>query len=713
MLKNADWISPKKSDFGDIAPVYRREFSLTKPVEKAVIYITAMGVYDLKINGKNAGDYVLAPGWTFYSVLHQYQNYDITALLQKENTLEVTVAKGWYGGRINRNNSTVLGNLCGVIARIHIEYQDGTTEDISTDGSWRASKSEVRFCDMYDGISYDATVEREFDGVNVMGYMSKTALCPQYGEIIKEHERFKPEKIFVTPAGETVIDFGQNLAGYVEFSVDAKNGDEIEISHAEVLDKDGNFYTENYRSAQAKIRYICRDGEQSFKPTLTFFGFRYIRLDKFPGEVRPENFTAIAVYSDMKRTGYIETENPLLNKLYSNVLWGQKSNFLDIPTDCPQRDERNGWTGDAQVFIKCASYNYDVKKFFEKWLKDLRLQQSASGAVPNIVPYVWGDSSDTSAGWGDAAVICPWQLYLMYGDKKVLEDSFESMKKWIDYITSVTEDENLWTGGDHFGDWLGIDAPAGSYSGASDKDLIASAYYAYSTSIVIKAGKVLGEDMAEYEALYKNIKEAFCEKYNNFNTQTECVLALHFDLTKDKAGTAEKLAKLVEENGCRLTTGFLGTPYLLYALSDNGYTDLAYSLLLQEAYPSWLYTVKMGATTMWEHWDGINDRGEMWSSDMNSYNHYAYGAVADWIYSVAAGIKPDETAVGFEKVVIEPKPDKRLGWLKTRLETKHGTVKVQWRYEGEKVVYNIETPVPATIIIDGKMYNKESGVYTF
>ena len=595
-----------------------------------------------------------------------------------------------------------------------IEYIKGACEIIKTDSTWKVSESPIRFADLYDGETYDATFSSGvYENAVELPCENKDNLIIQEGEIICEHERLKPIAYITTPKGERVIDFGQNMTGYVEFSVDAKQGDKISISHAEILDYDGNFYNENYRTAKAKIKYTCRDGVQTYKPHLVFYGFRYIRLDEFPCEVDLGSFTAIVVHSDIKRTGYLHSSSPLLNKLFDNIIWGQKSNFLDVPTDCPQRDERLGWTGDAQVFVKTASYNYDVYKFFKKWLADFSAEQKLCGLAPHYVPRLSNSSLKSSSAWGDAATICPWQIYMTYGDKEILEAQFWSMRERVDWISRVTEEENLWIGGFHFGDWLALDAPDPSKdrTGGSDHAFIASAFYARSCELVIKAGKVLGHDMSKYEALYNNIKTAFAKRFPTYHTQTEHVLALYFDLTDKKKETADALAKMIADGENTLKTGFVGTPYLLHALSDNGHTDLAYTLLLQEKFPSWLFSVKMGATTIWEHWDGLNDEGELWDSSMNSYNHYAYGSVADWVYEVACGITPLEA--GFKKIRIAPKPDARLTHLKASINTRQGVVSSSWTLENGRFRYDITTPSDTEIIIDGKAYNVSQGTYTF
>ena len=508
------------------------------------------------------------------------------------------------------------------------------------------------------------------------------------------------------------MDFGQEITGYVEFTVDAHAGDRIHILHGEVLDAEGNFYNANYRSAKAEINYICSEGIQTWHPVLTFFGFRYLLLDEFPGEATPEQFRGIAVYSDIRKTGAIQTSDPTLNQLISNIFWGQRDNFLDVPTDCPQRDERLGWTGDAQVFTKTASYNFDVERFFTKWLHDLAADQMENGAVGHVVPdYLVGGNA--SAAWADAATICPWQIYQTYGNPQILKDQFASMKKWVDYVTNHTTTPYLWTGGEHFGDWLGLDAPQGSYKGSSREDFIASAFYAHSTELVIKAGRVIGEDVKAYEALHEKIVETFRNTYPEYGTQTEHILAVQFGLAEDCQKTADALAQMIRNDGCQMRTGFVGTPYILHVLSNYGYTDLAYTLLCRKEYPSWLYAVGKGATTIWEHWDGIMENGEFWSTDMNSFNHYAYGSVADWIYEQAAGIRVVEEYPGFEKVRIHPKPGTQLEWLGASIETRHGKISSRWTHTDGAIRYEIVTPVPAQIVIGKKEYAVGPGSYIF
>lgn len=718
MIFKAKWIKPK-TDMNDVCPLFIRTFTSKVQVKSATLAITALGVYEATLNGKRVGEFILAPGWTTYKDRLQYQEYDVTNLLKDTNHLEILVGKGWYRGRLPgwktaSNQENYKKQPAGMIATLEIHYHDGSSLTIHSDESWSCRESKVRFSELYDGETFDASFEtesihnvEEFDGPT-------NTLILQEGEEIREQDHILPARLITTPKGELVLDFGQIITGYLEIQVNADAHEVVELSHGEVLDKDGNFYNENYRSAKSKYIYICKDGLQSYKPKFTFYGFRYIRIDSFPKGIdtaKIENFKAIVIHSKMCRTGNITTSNPMLNKLFRNIIWGQKGNFVDVPTDCPQRDERLGWTGDAQVFIKTAALNFDVEKFFTKWLKDMASDQEESGGIPHVIPDVLGEHS--SSAWADAVTICPWELYMAYGNKRILENQYEAMTKWVNYITNHTKDTYLWTGGSHFGDWLGLDAPSGSYKGSSREDFIASAFYAYSTSLVIKTGKVLGKDVTEYENLYENILKTFQSTYPVYFTQTECILAAHFRLSPDCKATVDQLATMIIDAGVKLQTGFVGTPYLLHVLSDYGYEELAYSLLLRDKYPSWLYPVTKGATTIWEHWDGIMENGDFWSANMNSFNHYAYGAVADWLYGVCAGIKPMEDYPGYEKVQIHPHPDKRLDMFKASLETRHGHIHSEWTKEEGNWRYDINTPVDAVITIADTTYELPKGQYVF
>lgn len=717
MLERSEWIKGCEKNLRG-GTVYLKNFRCAAKAEKAILKITALGVYEVKLNGERVGDFILAPGWTSYLNRLQVQSYDVTNLLKTENSLEVTVGQGWRAIANKRDGSDFLGYRdTALIAELTIVYADGTAESIVTDSSWTARESKLRYTNIYDGDIYDATFKAGSARHCICVDLEKDMLIPQEGEKIVEHERMPALQVIKTPAGETVIDFGQNMTGYVEFRIKGTPGAQATISHGETLDRDGNFYNANYRSADAQIKFICDGEEHIYKSALTFFGFRYIRLENWPDEVKKENFTAVVVHSDIRRTGYFECSDETVNKLFKNIIWGQKSNFLDVPTDCPQRDERLGWTGDAQVFVRTASLNFDVERFFKKWLHDLAADQGRDGCVPHVIPNVFDDMGGSSA-WSDAAVICPWEIYRTYGDKKILEDQFDSMKAWIDWMRERSENGKR-SGGSHFGDWLGLDSPEGSYKGSTPDDLIATAYYKYSTELFIKAAHALGRDVAEYENIPAEAAKAFRREYMENGrvknaTQTACVLALYFDITDDRAATATQLNELVKRAG-HLETGFVGTPYLLHALSDNGYAETAYDLLLRREYPSWLYPISKGATTVWEHWDGIKPDGTMWSTDMNSFNHYAYGAVADWMYGAAAGINADPDRPGFEHIIFRPVTDRRLDFVKASIDTRRGTVASEWRRENGRIKYIFTVPegCGASVVIGGEKHEIGAGTHEF
>ena len=717
MLERSEWIKGCEKNLRG-GTVYLKNFRCAAKAEKAILKITALGVYEAKLNGERVGDFILAPGWTSYLNRLQVQSYDVTDMLKTENSLEVTVGQGWRAIANKRDGSDFLGYRdTALIAELTLVYADGRTESIVTDSSWTARESKLRYTNIYDGDIYDATFKAGSARHCICVDLEKDMLIPQEGEKIVEHERMPALQVIKTPAGETVIDFGQNMTGYVEFRIKGTPGAQATISHGETLDRDGNFYNANYRSADAQIKFICDGEEHTYKSALTFFGFRYIRLENWPDEVKKENFTAIVVHSDIRRTGYFECSDETVNKLFKNIIWGQKSNFLDVPTDCPQRDERLGWTGDAQVFVRTASLNFDVERFFKKWLHDLAADQGRDGCVPHVIPNVFDDMGGSSA-WSDAAVICPWEIYRTYGDKAVLEEQFDSMKAWIDWMRERSENGRR-SGGSHFGDWLGLDSPEGSYKGATPDDLIATAYYKYSTELFIKAAHALGRDVAEYENIPAEAAAAFRREYMENGrvknaTQTACVLALYFDITDDRAATATQLNELVKRAG-HLETGFVGTPYLLHALSDNGYAETAYDLLLRREYPSWLYPISKGATTVWEHWDGIKPDGTMWSTDMNSFNHYAYGAVADWMYGAAAGINSDPDRPGFEHIIFRPVTDRRLDFVKASIDTRRGTVASEWRRENGRIKYIFTVPegCGASVIIGGEKHEVGAGTHEF
>ncbi len=728
----ADYITSPDSNV--LCPTFVRKFSAPK-VKKALLKITALGVYEAYINGGRVGNFFMAPGFTQYSERLQVQTYDVTDLIKAENEISVTVAKGWACGRYALMTSGMWSKIPALIAQLELYDENDRMSLVSTGRKWEVYTSNYLDSELYDGETYDARITPTCIGKSALYFHPKSILVDQQGEIVCEHERISVKEIIITPEGDTVIDFGQNSVGYVLTEGELPKDAVLEYDFAEILDKDGNFYTGNMRSAKQTIKYISSGGSFSYHPHFCFQGGRYIRIRQGKEYLKDLKFTYVIVHSDIKRTGYFECSNPLVNKLYENVIWGQKGNFLDIPTDCPQRDERAGWTADTHVFCQTAAYNYNVKKFFQKWLCDLALAQNSNGHVPFTVPDIFGELFTNDAtvptekwgvgvygtGWGDAVTIVPWKMYLMYGDKSFLENQFESMRRFVDFMNDEAGENHIFYTGGSFGDWLAMDTAPGTYIGATDTSLIGTAFFAYSTELLIKTGRIIGKDISEYETLYKEIKKTFNQKYVvgkdriMGDTQTAYVLALQFDLVDDKKPYADRLATLIKENGNRLKTGFLGTAYLMSALSDNGYDDIAYSLLLQEEFPSWLFSVNSGATTIWEHWDGIRPDGTVWSENMNSFNHYAYGAVASWMYGVMCGIKPDENAPGFKNIIVAPKPDRRIEWAKASFDTGSGIVKSSWKYVNGKVEYEIIIPEghTATITTEGKTEQVTAGTYKY
>ena len=710
----------QQDDFGTVCPVFHKVFWADKKINKAMLHISALGFYEANINGARVGKFIFAPGWTSYETRLQYQSYNVTALLEECNTIDVAVGTGRrMHNRKNEERDFLKANETALIAALEIEYEDGTAETVVTDDSWECYKSNILYSDIYNGetVDYTFSTDERF-GVKTVP-VDKSCLIPTEGEETREITRIEAVKLIKTPAGETVLDFKQEITGYVEWRVPAHEGKTYKILHAEMLDKNGNFYTENLRHAKCEITVTSDGREHVFKPTFSFQGFRYIKLVGFEGEkIRLEDFNAVVVFSDMKRTGFFACGDDLVQRLYENIVWGQRGNFLDVPTDCPQRDERMGWTGDAQVFARTASINYRTDKFFKKWLHDLAADQASDGAVPHVVPAGWNGGG--SAAWGDAATIVPYQLYLAYGDTEIIKDQFDSMKKWIAFIESQCTTRGFWEHGWHFGDWLSLDAGDEATGGFTDNELIATAMFAYSTSIVIKLGRAINEDVSYYEELYPVIVSEYRRRFINtgkteHETQTANVLALYFDLTDCPEREAAKLVKDIEECG-HLKTGFVGTPYLLHVLTKIGRTDLAYRLLLKKDFPSWLFPVTMGATTMWERWDGMKKDGSFATPDMNSFNHYAYGAVGDWLYSTVAGIAPDENEPGYKHIIFAPHPCKALGYAKARIITSYGEVISSWQYTGNGDECEFSFTVPggthATLYLDNEEYEFEPGTYT-
>jgi len=735
LLSKSEWKAKWIEMEGDTlryspSPHFRKEFSITKSIASARIYVTSHGFYELQLNGKKVGDQVLTPGWTSYSKRLQYQVYDITDNLSKgNNAIAAVLGDGWYRGTLGwGNNWAVYGKRLGILLQLRITYTDGSESVIVTDESWKASnEGAIRMNDIYNGETYDAT--KKLTGWNLPGYNDKNwqsvktgnynngNLIASEGPPIKKIQEIKPVKIFRTPKGNLVVDMGQNMVGWLKLKVSGNKGTVVTLRHAEVMDEFGEFYTTNLRAAKCQLTYILAGtGEELYEPRFTFMGFRFVEVTGFPGDLTTDNLIGVVVHSDMSVTGSYECSNPLINQLQHNIQWGQKGNFVDVPTDCPQRDERLGWTGDAQAFSRTAAYNMDVSSFFTKWLKDVATDQKPGGEIPDVIPDILNRqgsaTAQPSAGWGDVAVIVPWTMYLVYGDKHFLENQYPSMKAWVEYIRTRAGDSCIWKGGSKYGDWLFYHPPVNNHTepdGYTEHDFIATAFYAYSTSLIAEAAKLLGktDDAKIYSDLFNKIKKVFINEYVTgagrvgTNSQTSYVLALKFNLLPDnlRKNAARFLADDIKSRKNHLSTGFLGTPYLCHVLSDNGYTDVAYDLLLQESYPSWLYPVKMGATTIWERWDGEKTDSTFQDPGMNSFNHYAYGAIGDWMYRVSAGI--ETMGPGYRHIIIQPHPTNKLTYSKASFESPYGTIASGWERRDGKVKVKVIIPANtiATIIL--------------
>jgi alpha-L-rhamnosidase len=722
LLHPADWTaqwikSTNPADSADGAsPLFRTAFVLNKPVKSARLYITSHGIYEAYLNGNRIGTDYFTPGWTSYSTRLQYQIYDVKPLLVTgSNATGAMVGDGWYRGHLDKWKN-IYGKDLGLLYQLEVTFTDGTKTTVTSDGNWKTADGAIRSSSFYNGEVYDTRLERagwdlgQYDAgkwqpVAVSNDTKINLIAPE-SPAIKKHEIFHPLKVIITPQKDTVIDFGQNLVGWVVLKLKGKAGEVIKLNHAEVLDKSNNFYTLNLRHAKCENEYIIRDEkERVYEPHFTYQGFRYVRISGLHGKLDTANIYAVALYSDLKNTGNLVTSNPLLNQLQHNIQWGQKGNFVDVPTDCPQRDERLGWTGDAQAFSLTAAYNMNVAGFFDKWLKDLKTDQRDDGAIPWVIPNMMPKTSAGVAGWSDVSTIVPWNMYLVYGDKHLLAQQYESMKAWVGYIQK-TSINDLWNTGFQFGDWCFYSPTPTDDSGkaaVTDKTLIAEAFYANSTQILINTAKVLGrdDDVEKYTELLKKIKKAFLKEYVTPNgrtvssTQTAYLLTLQFDLLPEdqRQQLAERLVQNIKDYGNHLTTGFLGTPFLCHILTRFGYDDMAYTLLLQDTYPSWLYPVKKGATTIWERWDGIKADGEMQSPSMNSFNHYSYGAIGDWMYRVMAGINTDQKETGYKKIIIAPHPGGNLTMVNANLETVYGHVNSEWQINSN--IMNMTVTIPA------------------
>lgn len=711
----ANWIKTE-IDFDEYSypsPIFRKEFDISKKIKSARLYCTSLGLYEFYLNGEKVGDQLFTPGWTSFEKRLQYQVYDVADMFNTgKNAAALMLGNGWYRAfRPNSNQDQNIDDL-EVLAQIEIEFTDGTKQTINTDNSWKSSTGAVIKSEIYDGEIYDARLEKTgwkspgFDDSEwksvVVTQSDKNHLVSAVSEPVRRMNELNPIEIIYTPNGDTVIDMGQNMVGWCRLQLNCPKGTTIKLRHAEVLDQDGNFYTTNLRSAKQEIVYTCNgNGEEVYEPHFTFQGFRYVDISGYPKEVTKNIFKGIVVHSDLERTGTFRCNNELINQLQHNIIWGQKGNFVDVPTDCPQRNERLGWTGDAQVFAPTSCFNMQSATFWTKWLYDLAADQHEDGAVPHVIPNVLGRGG--SSGWADAAVIVPWVLYQSYGDKRILEKQYNSMKQWVEFMREQAGNNYIYKAKDRqFGDWLAFATTRSDYPGATtDKDFLSTAYFYHSTSLLQKVADILGKtsDAVDYQNLQEKIKEAFNREFVtpngrlSSNTQTAYVVALSFGLLPEnlEETAASRLAEDVRKFG-HITTGFLGTADICPVLSKYGYLDEAYMLLYRKDYPSWLYPVTKGATTIWERWDGIKADGTFQNPGMNSFNHYAYGAVGNWLYKTVAGINPDDECPGYKDIVIKPCPGNEMNDVVASHESLYGKIVSQWKIQDGKMQLTVEVP---------------------
>ena len=704
-------------------PLLRKDLVIEKEVRQARLYSSALGVYEALLNGTTVGDHVMAPGWTSYHHRLRYQTFDVTALIQHgANVMGAMLGNGWFRGRLGfgGGRSNIYGDRIAFLAQLEVEYADGTTEVIVTDPSWKAAPGPILADDIYDGEVYDARLEqpgwsgpgfddRSWAGVRVVERDFATLIAPA-GPPVRRTAFLDPISISKSPSGRTLVDFGQNLVGWIRLSVRGPAGQKITLRHAEVLEN-GELSTRPLRHARATDCYTLRGSEtgdpEIWEPRFTYHGFRYAEIEGWPGELQSENIQAVVCHSDMERTGWFECSDPLINQFHENVVWSMRGNFFDVPTDCPQRDERLGWTGDIQIFSPTASFLFQSAGFFTSWLADLAVEQKTLGVVPFVVPTVMPKTDPPAAAWGDAAVIIPWVVYERFGDKKILAEQFESMRAWVDLIDQTAGEDHLWDQGFQFGDWLDPAAPPENPGDARTPGfIVATAYFARSAEILGQAAQVL-ERKAEadrYLKLASDVRSAFNHEYVTHSgrllsdSATAYALALQFSLLPDEAQrqhAANHLVTLARSNRFRISTGFVGTPLICDALCSQGHITTAYRLLTQKECPSWLYPVTMGATTIWERWDSMLPDGTINPGEMTSFNHYALGAVADWLHRTVAGLAP--ALPGYKRLEICPHPGGGLTYAAARHNTPYGPAACEWKLTSDgSITITVEVPPNTT-----------------
>lgn len=711
---SASFISPSENAaFGDPAPVLQATFQAKGQIARARVYATALGVYTLSINGQRVGDHIFAPGWTSYHHRLRYQTYDVTDLIASgENVIESVLGNGWYRGNLGwQDQHSVYGDDLALMMQLEITYAGGTTQRVVTDESWRAGSTGILQDDFYNGQTTDLTVAKPEPSTPVrIVEQDRSILVAPDGPPIRITETVPAKEVFRSPSGKLLVDFGQNLVGWVRLTArNTTHGQRVVIRHAEVLEH-GELGTRPLRSAKATDEFILPAADEiTLEPDLTFHGFRYAEITGLD-DVAPEDITALVIHSDMERTGWFECSDPLLNQLHENVVWGMRGNFVDVPTDCPQRDERMGWTGDIEVFAPTATFLYDSAGFLTSWLADLAAEQKPNGAVPYVIPDVLHHEDPTTAAWGDAATIVPWVLYQRYGDAGILRRQLPSMIAWVDRQADLAGDDLLWTGSFQFGDWLDPTAPPDEPGKSQvDPDLVATAYFAYSAQIVADAAAVLGETDVEekYHTLAASVRQAIRDAWVtadgrvHSDAQTGYAMMIAFDLLEtdeQRQRAGERLAELVREADHHIATGFVGTPIIMDALCATGQEETAWRLFLQQGCPSWLYPVTMGATTIWERWDSMLPDGSINPGSMTSFNHYALGAVADWMHRSLAGLAP--AAPGYREIVVQPVLSEAVSSASARHLTPYGEASVSWTRENGTFTLRLTVPVGATASVN-------------
>ena len=737
---DGEWIATQKQD--QFHPKFRKKIKADKSVKYARMYISGVGLFEAYWDGKKIGNEYLTPYLTNYETNIQAITLKLPEVTEGEHTLEVLLGKGWYMGVYGlEDHDCNYGNRMAMIGELVFYHGDGTETHINTDASWEYQGSDIEDSGIYFGETLNRQLWKEKENCwkkaevlrcpekeDGTKNLKKSHIMDRLSVPVIEKERISVKEIIKTPKGETVLDFGQNFAGFVEFLADFPEGTKIVLDFGEIL-QNGNFYNKNYRTARSEMVYISDGKKEKVRPHFTFFGFRYCRVTGWPGEVRKEDFEGKVLYSDIRRTGYLHTSDEKINRLYENTVWGMKSNFIDMPTDCPQRSERLGWTGDAQVFAPTASYHMDTRAFYHKFVKDLKDEQAyINGAVPNYLPNI-GHKDDAGSVWGDVATFLPQTVYHYFGNLQDLEYSYPLMKKWVDYIDRKDAEREkrhyLFDFGFHFGDWLALDGPTPtSYKGGTDDTFIASNYYYQSAKIVADAAGKTGreEDARHYDELAEHIRQAVLNEYYTPNgrlaldTQAAYVVALKFGVYIDKERLIRQFQERLKKDGYKIKCGFVGAPLLCTVLAECGLYETAYDFLLNEEFPGWLYEVNLGATTVWERWNSVNPDGTITDTGMNSLNHYAYGSVMEFVYGYVGGIRALQP--GFKEAVIAPHPDIRIPEVQCRYDSVNGEYVCEWKIKEDGNIYmKVEIPFDckAQVVLPGtdKVLNLQSGVYEY